>query len=413
MSLDFHQKALQSICRVCGKKLGKKKDQEKQECKPVKVEGMEKCIDAVWGINTWLDVEGIFPTYICHICHRLIRHDESGDRPAYRSKHHPNIDWVATRHSRTGHCIMCKTFQAMRQRGWPQPIQWPIIPVTIDELHSHDSAELPFKLDSVNIFQEHEHLTSTPHLIPYTLDIVGRATAEQSLFTCAICLCILSDPVECPCQHNFCSSCLSQYFQFHKSPSVKCPLCRAVVNFHYVKTSPPSILVPLDHLTVSCYMCGAMGTMPNFVRHQCPCPPKMYPCPCSQCTNPNQDHPSSRPRPNNSITEATTLLDKFAQHHQSGDPLPQTIEKMADKWILLKFKASQDNTATIRTGGTVSLIQIFNKSCQNQTNILFVINALPLTTKSTIYHQICCNSSISPPMKILASSQFLMKYIIN
>ena len=51
------------------------------------------------------------------------------------------------------------------------------------------------------------------------------------------------------------------------SGCVKCPLCRAAVNFHDVKTSPQSTVFPLNHLSVCCYMGAAMETMPDFVLH--------------------------------------------------------------------------------------------------------------------------------------------------
>ena len=61
-----------------------------------------------------------------------------------------------------------------------------------------------------------------------------------------------------------------------------------------VKTSPKSTLVPLNHLSVCCYMCGATWTLPDFILHQCPRPPKIFSCPSPSCINQNQDKPKSR-----------------------------------------------------------------------------------------------------------------------
>ena len=49
-------------------------------------------------------------------------------------------------------------------------------------------------------------------------------------FNCAVCLEIMVEPITLPCGHNFCYSCLDQYF----NESNTCPLCRGEIKHDVV-----------------------------------------------------------------------------------------------------------------------------------------------------------------------------------
>ncbi|XP_076849603.1 E3 ubiquitin-protein ligase TRIM39-like isoform X2 [Brachyhypopomus gauderio] len=55
-----------------------------------------------------------------------------------------------------------------------------------------------------------------------TRDSSSLQSEEQ--FTCSICLDVFTDPVTTPCGHNFCRTCLTQYWD--NSPNCICPLCK-------------------------------------------------------------------------------------------------------------------------------------------------------------------------------------------
>ncbi|KAH8371135.1 hypothetical protein KR093_006311, partial [Drosophila rubida] len=44
---------------------------------------------------------------------------------------------------------------------------------------------------------------------------------------CAFCLDAKRDPVQLRCQHSFCRSCLSLFYQARNWPAKRCPLCRS------------------------------------------------------------------------------------------------------------------------------------------------------------------------------------------
>uniref|UniRef100_A0A4W4EIW4 Uncharacterized protein n=1 Tax=Electrophorus electricus TaxID=8005 RepID=A0A4W4EIW4_ELEEL len=55
-----------------------------------------------------------------------------------------------------------------------------------------------------------------------THDSSSLLSEEQ--FVCSVCLDVLADPVSTPCGHNFCRTCLTQYWD--NTPRCLCPLCK-------------------------------------------------------------------------------------------------------------------------------------------------------------------------------------------
>uniref|UniRef100_A0A3B4DUU5 E3 ubiquitin-protein ligase TRIM39-like n=1 Tax=Pygocentrus nattereri TaxID=42514 RepID=A0A3B4DUU5_PYGNA len=49
---------------------------------------------------------------------------------------------------------------------------------------------------------------------------------SEDQFLCSICLDVLTDPVSTPCGHNFCKTCLTQYW--NNSQHYQCPLCKEI-----------------------------------------------------------------------------------------------------------------------------------------------------------------------------------------
>ena len=349
MSLEKHLEVLGKLCRVCGCRLQARKDQGRRECQPVPVSDYTKQCDAVWGINAWTDCDQTHPTNICHKCARYVRHHDNGTRAFSRAKAHPNINWGSMSHPRTGICVVCNNF-LLQSRGLRVPtLSWASMPLT-EQPPSH-SPPIPFSLDEDNIFLYND-TSSSPSI---SLDIVGRSEEEKSMFTCIFCLCIFHEPVECSCQHNFCSSCLTQYFQYVKSTPVPCPICASPISFHHVKPSPNYITVPLRHVSVCCYLCGTLGILANLKGHICnkPKSQRVIPCPCPECVLKEPTSPSATPI--DAVSSATQLLTKLAKQHKKGSKLPPSIERMTDKWIHLKLQCTKEQTAMLQTGGTVSI----------------------------------------------------------
>ncbi|XP_076849625.1 E3 ubiquitin-protein ligase TRIM39-like [Brachyhypopomus gauderio] len=56
----------------------------------------------------------------------------------------------------------------------------------------------------------------------FTRDSSSLLSEDQ--FMCSVCLDVFTDPVTTPCGHNFCKTCLTQYWD--NSPNCICPLCK-------------------------------------------------------------------------------------------------------------------------------------------------------------------------------------------
>ncbi|KAI4884976.1 hypothetical protein NFI96_020247, partial [Prochilodus magdalenae] len=68
-----------------------------------------------------------------------------------------------------------------------------------------------------------------PFFSPGNNDGVGRdfsSLVSEDQFLCSICLDMLSDPVSTPCGHNFCKTCLTQYWD--STQHCHCPFCKEI-----------------------------------------------------------------------------------------------------------------------------------------------------------------------------------------
>ncbi len=348
MSFDGHIEALSKLCRICGERLVKSREQNRPECQPLLVDEHKKEIDAIWGINTWLDNNN-HPRFMCHKCGRAVRHCNSGSRVFCRSKVHPHINWEELHHSRTGSCTVCTNYNITQRGGKPT---WPM-PSSINTCNklTQQVKILPFSLDEDNIFI-HINSSDSSSPPPASLDIINRSPDESSMFTCVFCLCILHRPVESPCLHNFCSQCLTKFFQFQQSNTVSCPICTAPIQFMSVHPSPSYITTPLKHLSVRCNQCQCKGNISNYIHHKCPV---TVPCACKECISSEEQKSSSSSRimSPGTINKAATLFHRMATEHRPGDPVPPNLERMADRWTHRKMQATTSNVAMLSTGGMV------------------------------------------------------------
>ena len=291
MSFDYHMNALSKLCRICGNRLLRRaygprpSEMYRRDSKPLPVTDYRKEIDAVWGINVWKDTAACCPQFVCSRCGRAIRHQISGTRVYGRRTAHPCIAWEDLPHSQTGQCLVCTNFNNQR-RGRGGRASWPARNSTEQPPTSVAPIPLPFSLTVDNIFPSQVSLLPAEIREPpgVTFDIVNNNSLveEISQYTCIFCLCILSSPVEAPCHHNFCAQCLTKYFQFHRSSSVACPICKTHLNFEAIQQSPVNIIVTLPNLPMMCTTCGAIGTMKSSRGHKCP---RIVQCPCSSCHN--------------------------------------------------------------------------------------------------------------------------------
>ena len=259
MNFDFHVSALKKLCRCCGNRLQKTYDEKR---KIVHVRDCRKEISLIFNINTWEDNAEQHPCCICNNCARKVRHLQAGTRQ-YTSPNSRPIDWPP--HPRTQECKVCSLFcdqQKVKRKTGKRKSTSCVFTAKQD---------LPFSISDENIFATTHD--STGDISP-NLDFLGRSE-KHAMFTCAICQCIISLPsVQTPCEHYFCSLCLSNLFKYNKSSTVKCPICQHEVSFSDVRESPRLLHVQIKSLDVVCWLCSSIGKLQNLLHHSCVTAPK-------------------------------------------------------------------------------------------------------------------------------------------
>ncbi|XP_038052527.1 V(D)J recombination-activating protein 1-like [Patiria miniata] len=344
MSFKFHEASLEKICRICTNRLHPGSTVSTR--KPVFCANVNKEIFNVFGVSTWEDTPDQHPQKLCEKCARKIRHYTSGERTYSVSniKRRQTVQSEWPKHSRTGKCFVCKLVPQQGRGGGSYKPKCD----SSRQVKSTDSA-LCFQ-GKDNIFSELPSQTLSC-IVPPSIDILCHR-GEEFLFICVICQCIISRPaVQTPCEHVFCSTCLSKCFQFASCHKINCPTCKQTLDFQEVTKIPRILNVQLDNLTVICHNCTQIGRLSQLVDHDC-------------SPNSTPDHkvtiveaPKSSLLPQDDkaaqITNAARILKELASNHKVGTQIPSEVEEATDKWMCHKLKQDK-SLVTIKTGGRVS-----------------------------------------------------------
>lgn len=207
--MEGHQENLNKLCRVCSNRVQKFKQRNVR--KPVK-----KCalyaekIKLKYNIDVSFDEPHRHPLHICHLCYSNLF--------VATSREIPN-DWSA--HPERGTCSVCSKVEEDKG-GRPKKGKsaW------VDRLVQK---ELDNKAEVTSRFEMLSRAT-TPFLNT-------NFTCEDSSFVCKLCNTLISRPVETPCEHIFCLSCLENEFVQTSSSSVICKICKH--NFNLMDLNPP------------------------------------------------------------------------------------------------------------------------------------------------------------------------------
>ena len=215
-------------------------------------------------------------------------------------------DWP--KHSRTGTCNTCELYKKLLKGGRP-----PKRKCTGKGLHNVDKVNASSNPTTTNYSFNLTLNTDNVYTVSHKLDILGKDKEVETIFICAICHCILSSPsVQTPCEHNYCSPCLKQWFAYINN-TVPCPVCQANVKHDDVTTSPRVLRFQLNALTAVCTVCGTLGKLSKMAGHVCPEIKKPLMCHCDLCTQNHTPTPPHREESEQSslreeITKAANLL---------------------------------------------------------------------------------------------------------
>ena len=99
---------------------------------------------------------------------------------------------------------------------------------------------------------------------------VNKAAVMEELM-CSICTDVLENPVQTPCQHNFCNDCIKTWLDDGKST---CPVDRKRLVFKDLKPSRVlqqllnSFVIRCRHFEDGCSLMSKFEDMPQLVEHE-------------------------------------------------------------------------------------------------------------------------------------------------
>jgi hypothetical protein len=102
----------------------------------------------------------------------------------------------------------------------------------------------------------------TPVFLPTTIDV--------ERFKCPLCYEVALDPVQTPCNHLFCRSCITTHLQssYDGHPKNFCPIDRASISIHQLTNLPPSLCYTWNVIPISCPKCVQWkGTLKYYTNH--------------------------------------------------------------------------------------------------------------------------------------------------
>ncbi len=222
-------KRLESLCRICSKRLGRVSYSTKTPAEKGKSTTLiEECFDCLITDNA-----AIYPPQFCNSCYLTMKRMRKSqqDGAVYRSSLTLS-SWVE--HTE-GNCFTCDMVEARKMGGRP--------PKTINIK------------GCPSYLVEHIRSIAGPRYrcsIPLTMDrVLGRVPFDD--LVCKSCDQVLDEPVELACKHLLCCSCCVQLLRSHLK-SIPCPHCQ---HNHKLETSsfqppPPIVDKLLQQLVVKC-----------------------------------------------------------------------------------------------------------------------------------------------------------------
>ncbi|KAI4876780.1 hypothetical protein NFI96_029288 [Prochilodus magdalenae] len=147
----------------------------------------------------------------------------------------------------------------------------------------------------------------------------GPSEHDQNSFNCPICLDLLKDPVSIPCGHNYCKTCISDYWGHVQTGAYSCPQCRQAFSPRPDLNKNPLIAEMVEQVklkantpavgpgVVECDYCT--GTKQTAVK-------SCLVCMASYCRAHLQPHYESPTFRDHTLVQATKLQDQVCAQHR-------------------------------------------------------------------------------------------------
>ena len=283
--MEYHAAQLQLVCRVSGRRFSSLARPEHFPVTEWK-DGLLAC----FGVNVFMDAEGVHPCSVCSLCVMVMRRWReaiaAGRTFTPRGGCGQSIDWEPHKRS---HCTFC---QRRSTRGRPAGTKKRRRSSGVDSVEPPQSKLLcnP-RADAVPPESSTDQdLEVTAHVNMSLTDLKTNANAKlgaelelsHDRFTlplppleCPICKCVADRAVRSPCcEQHFCVECVFMWL----TGKLECPHCHAPLNAADL-TKPTALFSRLlPYLTLTCDYaeqgCTASVPLTNLRAHVARCPHK-------------------------------------------------------------------------------------------------------------------------------------------
>ena len=363
---QFHTECLERLCRICGNKLKKSKDQWKSS---YKCEEYREMLREKFDLETEKDDPLVHPLRFCNACYLS------------NAKTRSSIVWET---HYEGDCKTCSLGLKIKKGGRP-PKKGGRKKTTAGVSSTTDQGlESQALLERIQELSTRQSVNRTENFSD-KFEFVGEVKED---FNCAVCREILGSPIETKCEHYFCAGCLRQAVGL-ASTSLLCPVCKDEILPCDLKQPTRMILRLLGELEVKCKRCKNKCHYEDSGKHICPDPitenvaQRVQPIPLAP--QPAPAPPLNPPR--GSLEQAMVEL-------REGTISPE-VEKLGTLFVKSKLKESNDGSAVLKTGGKVSQHKLTN-NFGNKFHLLYfgIVHSVPF--KILFPHQ---------PLKLVAVRQ--------
>ena len=312
MDREYHKKALERMCRVCGQFLAKTKKATKTtyEC----TSNTEK-LRETFNIHVEDDDEAVHPILFCHNCYKL--HHFKSKVPKgriYEEQRHIFPSWSA--HNESSTCPVCTHYSRLSSGGRPKKNKSTGRPPST----GYKSA--------VTYIREIAPTSLFPPDTPF--EVIQTDTLSNLM--CPVCSMVVDKPIELSlCRTVLCSECLATTIA--KNRSLICPVCNVGhLNDFTTAIQEPSPLVMniLRQAKVNCKSCKLVVQLGNYIPHL-----------DSQCAR--------------HMETLVTIQDVLQRPLDSPlHPSEQQLQSRLTKRCLAS--SPEDNVMRVKTGGQVSAL---------------------------------------------------------
>ena len=278
--------------------IGRGTDLQVQISRPVSM--FKDQIRETFDIDISDDIPDVHPTQICSKrCIRKIYHAKADKSMLVKYRNEDKVDWKSHPRTNKESCFTCN--QLYLHKKGPKKQCFP-----------HLVNPLPYLLKDDNIFRNliQEPIGSATTREPQHLATDNHKLRE--LYTCSICSLILDNPVQTPCDHYFCSTCLSHTFQSARAVELPCPRCPNVVKYGDVAAIQNSFML-------------------NLISQHLKCPE------CLQTYALGKSHTCNLAQHETAAMELTNL----ALAHPSDTPVPEKVAEAVGVWLNVMLKGEK------------------------------------------------------------------------